>query len=62
MAIDDILVTDESSLDLDEKSGLNPWLIFGALLFVVAFILGWRKIKGKKKNDTSEAIPTSELP
>ncbi|MBC5799863.1 MAG: hypothetical protein GIX03_11245 [Candidatus Eremiobacteraeota bacterium] len=48
MEVDEVVIGEESTLVYEARSGVNPWLILGALLFVFAFVLGWRSAGGKQ--------------
>ncbi len=51
---EDVLVlADESSVAFEEKRGLSPWWILGAMLFVIAFMLGWRSAGKKRAKERS---------
>ena len=50
MSPPETVVIEEPSFEREEKRGVNPWLIVGGLLFVIAFVLGWRSVR-LKKND-----------
>ncbi|GAC1305165.1 MAG: hypothetical protein NVSMB19_16430 [Vulcanimicrobiaceae bacterium] len=52
MALDDPHA-DGGAIDLEKKRGLNPWVIFGIVLFAVAFVFGWRSV-ASTKNDVAE--------
>ena len=44
------VVIDESTFEVEEKRGPNRWLILGAIVFVIAFMLGWRSVRAKKND------------
>jgi len=41
MAVDDMDAVG-GALDLQKKRAVNPWVFVAAVLFVFAFLLGWR--------------------
>ncbi len=41
-------------IDLEKKRALNPWVIFGIALFVVAFVFGWRSVAAKGSGRTDD--------
>ncbi|MBD5655207.1 MAG: hypothetical protein IAI50_08485 [Candidatus Eremiobacteraeota bacterium] len=59
--IDPIFTVEETQLELTKKRGISPWLIIGAIVVVIAFVLGLRRADAKKKR-SQEAVPTAELP
>ncbi|MDQ2908287.1 MAG: hypothetical protein M3R44_02940 [Candidatus Eremiobacteraeota bacterium] len=50
MEVDEVTIVSEesSAVAFEERRGLSPWVIFGALLFVFMFIVGWRSAGNKK--------------
>jgi hypothetical protein len=58
--IDPIFTVEETTLEL-KKPGPNPWLIFGAIFVVIAFVLGVRRANAKRRRSLP-AVPTAELP
>ncbi len=46
-------------MEIEERRGVSPWLVFGALLFVFMFILGWRS--GSKKSPRARDITLPPL-
>ncbi len=55
---------DGGAIDLEKKRGLNPWVIFGIALFVVAFVFGRRSVAKKTPDLTDDSgLPgTAKLP
>lgn len=49
MEIDEATIAEESGgVAFAERRGISPWVIFGALLFVFMFIVGWRGAGSKR--------------
>lgn len=46
------VVIEETSFEVEEKRGPNRWLVFGTLVFIIAFVLGWRSVRSKKSDAT----------
>ena len=44
------VIIEETTCEVEEKRGVNPWLIAGGLLFMIAFVLGWRSVRTKKSD------------
>ena len=44
------VVMEETTYEIEEKRGINPWLIAGGMLFVIAFVLGWRSVRSNKRD------------
>jgi len=56
MEVDEVTVTSQSTMVYDERRGVSPWVVLGALLFVFAFVLGWRSADGEKPRARSRDI------